>query len=357
MRRLLRAAALLATCLAPAVQAHLMPAGQGTVRLVGDSAYVVLAVPAALVAMADDDQDGGISAAEIDRHRTRIDAEISQRLQVLSQGQPGRLVFGDLLLSHPEELKGKGADQVTVARRYQWPQPVAGISVRASLAATDKDDTQILMRAIKGEVNETAILTRDHPQAEFFAGQIAVFQRYLLLGAEHILAGADHLLFLLTVLVAGAGWRHWLAVVTTFTVAHSLTLMLAVFGVVQAPPALVEPLIAASIVALALDNLLRRQVRTRHRLVLIFGCGLLHGLGIASVLSEFPISTHNLAASLAGFNIGVELGQIAFVAAALAFLTAFARVAPAAWHGTLVRAASVAAALIGSFWLVERLWA
>ncbi len=152
MRRLLRAAALLAACLVPAVQAHLMPAGQGTVRLVGDSAYVVLAVPAALVAMADDDRDGGISAAEIDRHRTRIDAEISQRLQVLSQGQPGRLVFGDLLLSHPEELKGKGADQVTVARRYQWPQPVAGISVRALLAATDKDDTQILMRAIKGEV-------------------------------------------------------------------------------------------------------------------------------------------------------------------------------------------------------------
>ena len=202
----------------------------------------------------------------------------------------------------------------------------------------------------------TMLLAPGNSEAVFFAGDAATFARYLLLGAQHILAGADHLLFLLTVVVAAAGWRYWLAVVTAFTVAHSITLALAAWGLVQAPAQVVEPLIAASVVLLALDNLLRRAPHLRQRLVLVFGCGLLHGLGIASVLSDAPIANHHMLASLAGFNLGVELGQMAFVAVVLALMQLARRLSPQVGALWLVRGGSAAAAVMRCFWFVQRVW-
>jgi hydrogenase/urease accessory protein HupE len=350
-----RVLAVVAALVALPLHAHLMPAGQGTVRLVGDSAYVVVAVPASLLRIADDNQDGLIAVAEIDRHRAALDALVSQRLQLQAGGEPGRLVFSDLLISHAEDLAGRGADAIAVARRYQWAHAVETFSIQASIFEPGKPQAQFLVRASFGELHESAVLTPDRADAAFFTGPLQVFTRALRLGAEHILIGADHLLFLLTVLVAGAGWRYWVAVVTTFTVAHSITLGGAVLGVVSAPPALVEPLIAASIVLLALDNIVRGQAKLGHRLFLIFGCGLLHGLGIASVLTESAVSSHNLVATLVGFNLGIELGQLVFVAGALAVLGLFKRAAPG-WQHRLVTSSSVVAAVVGSLWLLERVW-
>jgi hydrogenase/urease accessory protein HupE len=162
--------------------------------------------------------------------------------------------------------------------------------------------------------------------------------------------GPDHLLFLLTVLVVGAGWRYWLTVVTSFTVAHSITLAMTALGMISPPAAIIEPLIAASIVVLGIDNLRKREGLPKFRALLVFGCGLLHGMGIAGALVEMGLSDDNRALSLLAFNVGVEAGQLLVVGAGLALLA----IAGQRRRAGLVKYGSAAAAAVGAFWLVQR---
>jgi hydrogenase/urease accessory protein HupE len=336
--------------------AHLMPTGQGAVRLVGDSAYAVVSIPISVLSGFDDNRDGLIDADEINAYRASLSAQISRVLQFYDSGEPGKLIFEDLLLSHTDEPNYKGADHIVVVRRYQWNEPIRSLSVRADIFDTPATrNAQLLMRGIVGEKSEAAIMSRHRNEYAFFAGPWATLRNFVMTGAQHILLGADHLLFLLTILVVGAGWRYWLAVITSFTVAHSITLSLAALEFVSVPASIVEPLIAASIVLLAVDNLVRGQRASKHRLVLVFGCGLLHGLGIASVLTEIGLSGGSRALSLVGFNIGVEFGQMLFVGTALAVLYVVRNAMREAWHGRLVQACSVVAAVVGSGWMIERL--
>ena len=336
--------------------AHLMPAGQGAVRIVGDSAYAVISIPAAALEGFDDNRDGLIDADEVNAYRESLNAQVSRILRFRDRGEPGKLVYSDLLLSHGDEAGFKGADHITVVRRYHWNAPVQSFSMRADIFdAPSTRNAQLLVRGILGDRSEAAILSRQRNEYAFFAGTWTTLRNFVQTGAQHILLGADHLLFLLTILIAGAGWRYWLAVITSFTIAHSITLTLAALELVTMPPAIVEPLIAASIVLLAIDNLLRGQRANRRRLALVFGSGLLHGLGIASALTEIGLPGGSRAVSLIGFNMGVELGQMLFVGVALAALYATKRIMRETWHGRLVQACSVVAAVVGTGWMVERL--
>ena len=154
---------------------------------------------------------------------------------------------------------------------------------------------------------------------------------YLVLGVEHIFTGYDHVAFLfgLLVVVGGlglrAGARRALGVVSAFTLSHSITLFAAALGALQLSPRLVEPAIALSIVYVAVENLV--DPAPRHRFGLAFVFGLVHGFGFASVLREIGLPARGLVLSLASFNVGVELGQLAIVAAVLPLL---GRIAPSA---------------------------
>ena len=341
--------------LAAPAAAHLMPPGQGAVRLVGDSAYAVISVPVAVLDGVDDNRDGLLERAELDAHRAAVGAQLSQRLRLFDGDREGALLFEDLLLAHAGEPKAKGESDLVVVRRYAWPSAVSALRVDARLF--DKSATAgatLAMKAIAGERSESALLSARRSGHAFFAGPWRAFGTWVASGAEHIVLGADHLLFLLTVLVAGAGWRYWLAVVSSFTAAHSITLVCAGLGWVEAPPRVVETLIAASIVLLALDSLWRRNRATRQRPVLVFACGLLHGLGIAAVLADGGLPASERAASLLGFNLGVEIGQLAFIGAALALMALARRLLAPKRHGAIATACSVAAACTGSWWMVER---
>lgn len=140
---------------------------------------------------------------------------------------------------------------------------------------------------------------------------------FLLLGVEHIVTGYDHLAFLLALLLAGGSLRHNAKIITSFTVAHSLTLALATLGVVNISPAVVEPVIAASVVFVGLENLFARRITARWLVTFIFG--LVHGLGFASALHELGVggSGVQVAIPLLSFNLGVELAQIAIAALVL----------------------------------------
>lgn len=180
--------------------------------------------------------------------------------------------------------------------------------------------------------------------------------RYLVSGFDHIVPkGLDHILFVLGLFFYSLHWRPLLWQVTAFTAAHTCTLALATLGVVSVPPEVVEPLIATSIVFVALENLWSGG-RTRigwGRVAVVFGFGLLHGLGFASVLGEFGLGSH-FVASLISFNIGVEIGQIAVLA--MAFLLLGAPFGSKPWYRRRIAIpGSLLIAAIGSYWVLNRI--
>ena len=180
---------------------------------------------------------------------------------------------------------------------------------------------------------------------------------YFRLGIDHILSGVDHLLFVFGILWIVAGFRRLLQAITAFTAAHSITLGLATLGVVRVPTAPVEALIALSIVLLAVEIARRDRgaggLTARKPWLAAFTFGLLHGFGFAGALSQIGLPTGDVPLALLAFNLGVEAGQIAFIAAATVLLraTQALRVRPRPW----MRA--VPAYTIGSFasfWLLQR---
>jgi hydrogenase/urease accessory protein HupE len=184
---------------------------------------------------------------------------------------------------------------------------------------------------------------------------VGSFTNFLTLGVKHILTGYDHLLFLLGLLVVARGFFSSLSIITSFTIAHSITLAAATFNLAHIPSRIVEPLIAASIVYVGIENLLRSDVPKARQLV-TFGFGLIHGFGFASVLREMGIGagTDGIALPLLSFNVGVELGQIMVAAVALPIVWKL-RAKPvfiARWAPVC----SAAVVLLGSFWFAERVW-
>ena len=172
------------------------------------------------------------------------------------------------------------------------------------------------------------------------------------LGVEHILTGYDHLVFLLGLLLAGAGFKDVAKIITSFTAAHSLTLALSTFDVVRVPPGVVEPLIAVSIVYVGLENIYRRDLKWRW--LLTFGFGLVHGFGFASVLRDMGIgSGADGAAALVSFNLGVELGQIAIAVVVQPLIWKF-RKRPV-FVRSFAPGCSLLISIAGGFWLVERM--
>lgn len=174
--------------------------------------------------------------------------------------------------------------------------------------------------------------------------------RFVSMGVEHILLGLDHVLFLVLLLLGAQGWRSVLRLATSFTVAHSVTLALAVLGWVDVPSQIVEPLIALSIVYVAVENITRGE--TRHRVLVVFGFGLLHGLGFAGALDFTDALSGRLLVSLLSFNLGIELGQLAIVAAAFPLILLARR---RSWSSLAHVAAAVAVGVLGLVWFVERL--
>ena len=175
---------------------------------------------------------------------------------------------------------------------------------------------------------------------------------FVKLGIEHILTGYDHLLFLVALLATARGAWSIVRIVTAFTLAHSVTLSVAALGVVTIPDRIIEPLIAATIVWVALENLFAAEP-DRRRWIWSFAFGLVHGFGFASVLGELGLKGATLVRGLVGFNVGVEIGQLIFVAV---FLPALMWLSRGRGARLTPRIASLAVAAIGTYWLFERIF-
>lgn len=180
-----------------------------------------------------------------------------------------------------------------------------------------------------------------------------IASQYLWLGYTHILPkGLDHILFVIGLLLLSPRLAPLLLQVTAFTVAHSITLALAIYGIVALPARVVEPLIALSIAYVAVENVVTRDLKS-WRLGLVFGFGLLHGLGFAGVLQDLGLPRGEFVTALVTFNLGVEAGQLTVIAAVLAVTAPLVR---REWYRRRVAVpASVAIAAVGMYWTVTRI--
>lgn len=251
----------------------------------------------------------------------------------------------------------------------QWvavcPEGLAGHPIVIEGLEATQTDVLIRISGIEDQ-SLTRRLTAD--QTEFVVPATmtgwAVFADYVALGFDHILEGLDHLLFVFALLVLIRDPWRLVGAITAFTVAHSITLALATLGVIRVPSPPVEAVIALSIVLLAVEILRRRkggdQLTERFPWLLSFGFGLLHGLGFAGALAEIGLPQGDIPLALLAFNLGVEAGQLAFVAVILLAFGALRWVAPKvtavlrdpASHGTLVMGYTIGG--IATYWLAER---
>lgn len=182
-----------------------------------------------------------------------------------------------------------------------------------------------------------------------------VFSKYLMLGYTHILPlGLDHVLFILCVFFLNSNLKKIIAQATMFTLAHSITLGLAVYGIIQPPPDLIEPVIALSIVFLALENIFFDQLKT-WRMILVFLFGLVHGMGFAGALDDLGMPRYDFANALISFNIGVELGQLTVILA-MYFMVAKLFSQKTWYRKGIVIPASVLIAIVAFYWTIERIF-
>jgi hydrogenase/urease accessory protein HupE len=180
-----------------------------------------------------------------------------------------------------------------------------------------------------------------------------VARQYLTLGFTHIVPhGLDHILFVVGIFLLTSRWRSVVAQVSTFTIAHSITLALTMYGIVSLPAKVIEPMIALSIVYVAIENLIVGELKP-WRLALVFSFGLLHGMGFAGVLRDLGLPRPQFLTALVSFNVGVEAGQLSVIA--------FAFVAVAYWQRSrtsyrrfIVQPASLVIAFVGLFWTIQR---
>lgn len=185
-------------------------------------------------------------------------------------------------------------------------------------------------------------------------GNWATFTSFIRSGFVHVVPlGLDHILFVLGLFLLSRHWKPLLLQVTAFTLAHTLTLGLAATGMVQVPASVVEPIIAGSIVVIALENIFYPSY-TPWRLLVVFVFGLVHGLGFAGALSQLDLPAAALLVGLLGFNLGVELGQLTVIAAGL-LLTIWLR-DPDRYRKAVVIPGSLAIAAMGAYWMIERLF-
>jgi hypothetical protein len=228
-------------------------------------------------------------------------------------------------LSEPREFL-RGAAHLE-RWRIQRPGGLGGQTIAIQGLAATHVDALVRVTSLNG-ATQTARATPDAPaiRIQTLPSDWQVTRTYLALGVEHILLGVDHLLFVLALVLLVKGWKRLVGTVTAFTVAHSLTLAAATLGFIHLPGPPVEACIALSIVFVAAESLHSRAGRPglteRAPWVVAFIFGLLHGLGFASALREVGLPPHAIPIALLFFNVGVELGQLAFIAAVLGLLAA-----------------------------------
>jgi hydrogenase/urease accessory protein HupE len=293
---------------------------------------------------------GVVNAVALSVMAPSVLSYVGEHVAVLSGDQPCSRTAGTARPADTHVL-------VTVA----WTCPSAGdLRYRVTLFQ-DIDPAARHVAVIATEHGEREfVLARTAPEVDLSGAGSSTLQlvgRFIRAGIEHIFLGYDHIAFLLAVILWGRSLWAIVKVVTAFTIAHSLTLCLAVLDIVRLPSSVVEPLIAATIIFVAAENFFVHDIRKRWRVTFLLG--LVHGFGFAGALREYGLPTGALAPALAAFNIGVEIGQVAIVGIIFPLLLMSDRLDGDAamrkpGRPAVVYTCSAAILACGLYWLMQR---
>jgi hydrogenase/urease accessory protein HupE len=343
---------LLSLNLALPSQAHWADLAVAEIQIKERDVDLNLTLPTGLVTQFDDDLNRQLSDVEITKHSPEIQKFLDQKIRLTAGAQKtGTLmVRSGVAKNLPTNLNATPDTHSNLLLQYHWSQPLEQLQIHYDLFAPGVTTARCLAQLVRAGKVDNLVFTPASKDAALI--NLPVWQQmtsFTGLGIEHILTGYDHILFLVSLLMLGGGLKYLIKIVTAFTLAHSVTLSLAVLNIVTLPSRWVECAIALSIAYIATENLWRRESTGRWKLA--FGFGLIHGLGFASALQELDLPRTNLAISLASFNIGVELGQISIVLI-IYFLLSYLRKSP--WDLTIRRAISVGVIGMSLIWFWER---
>lgn len=352
--------------------AHEIRPAIATLELADGGAFdlrLSLNLEALIAAIGPEHQDSSTSpnAAEYDRLRALQPAALEDAYASFADD----LLAGISLLDasgnrvglEPESVAIEPVGDISVQRNsvvtYSGRVPGGAASLRWSFDAAFGPSV-IRAQVADGEIFYSDYVLNGEPSGEIELGAIssqsklAVFADYVLIGFEHIVPkGLDHILFVVGLFLLSPRLKPLLWQVTCFTLAHSVTLALGMLRILRISPSIVEPLIALSIVYVAVENLVTDRL-SRWRPLVIFLFGLLHGLGFAGVLTEIGLARPDFLVGLIAFNVGVELGQLAVIVAC--FLAVGLWFGHERWYRKMIAMpASLAIAAIGAFWFIERI--
>ena len=297
----------------------------------------------------DENHDGRVDAPEIEHSETRIRQYVLSKLGVLDNGKSIAGSIGSLRSwKDPEGHPFLEGQAVFGAPAGTFGPVRLSCEILRDVVASHKTLAKI---TAGGQTRDFVFEAGRTFNTDARPSQFQRVLQFVRMGVMHIFTGYDHIAFLLGVVLIGGSFKAILKVVTAFTVAHSITLGLAAFNVVNLPSRLVESGIALSIMYIALENLFFKSFDRRW--VITFFFGLIHGFGFASALQEVHLARPLLATALFSFNLGVETGQLCIVAVLLPVLLHISRLR---FNTVVVKGCSVIVFALGSFWFWERLW-
>jgi hydrogenase/urease accessory protein HupE len=307
----------------------------------------------AVVPSLDPDKDGSIEPADVVKSKGALDAAVKGGIVVRADGQPCSPRLDDARLTEEDGL--------ALVATYACAAPPRKLEIDVKLLEELSHGHRHIVHVAMGAITVDEVAYRGHETVELTPsteGAPSVAPRrslgalgFLRMGIEHILTGYDHLVFLLGLVLVGGRVRSLVAVITAFTVAHSITLAVAVLGVWTPAPRFVEPLIALSIAYVGVENFFVASAEKRWRITFPFG--LIHGFGFAGALREIELPRPQIPQALVLFNVGVEVGQLAVMAVALPLVLHLRKQRGFVPRGAF--ALSGAVTIAGLFWFVERL--
>lgn len=289
------------------------------------------------------DSTGRITTGDLDRSIGAIFATVERHYTVRGPDAPVSATLGRYVL-----IDGHA---VRLEALYVFDREVNTLEVTSTLYQVMAPGHQHLLTVMLNGTLHEGVLSASSPNATFTGigtSRLQTMWKFLRLGVEHIFTGYDHLAFLLGLLVATATLGSLIRVVTSFTLAHSITLALATFNIVALPSRLTESAIALSILYVAVENLLGFRAMKRYYITFLFG--LVHGFGFSNVLREMDLPRASLALSLFSFNLGVEIGQVTFVLLIFPLVQDLVR---SGWR-RLEPAVSAGIGVLAVYWFVQR---
>ena len=352
-------AVLLAAGLSFPASAHLMVAQKGTLNLSGSGAYLLVSIPTSALKNVDDDKDNLLSARELGLHTNSIKQQIEAGLHLSDSGGLRPLEGLMLSLSPQDSKEGQPADQLVVMGRFALADQNKPLSFQASVWGKKETEQSLGLTITKNlKAEQVLILTPEHPKGALYEPALNVFASFLQHGIEHVLGGLDHLLFLLVVIATGWSWKQILTALSIFTVGHAISLFIVVYSRITFSEHIVEPAIAATIIGLALYDLWKSRsgstTSRELRFGLVFGCSLIHGLGLGGALASLGINPNQQGATLLGFNLGIEIAQVSVALLAMLGFALLQKMLGGRTVQTVSLLATLSAIFMGGIWFLER---